>query len=325
MLDYPLYIIITSYESIMKIISNISITLIFKKDLILVYFYYIILLLSIKNYKYLYLFLLIFTIHLNYNYIFPSNYVYFYDVGQGDSILISNNNNYTLIDTGGKTSITNTEFNKSEYNMSEKITIPVLKSLGISKINNLILTHGDEDHMKESINLVKSFSVDKVIFNTGEINNLESSLIDELNIRNIPYYQNVDKVNDLIFLYTKEYDNENDNSNVIYLNIDNYKFLFMGDASYIREKDIIDKYNLINIDVLKVGHHGSKTSSSKEFISYINPKYSVISVGKNNKYGHPNKEVLNNLKETKIYRTDLNGSIMFKTNSKGLKILMCSP
>ena len=324
-LDYPLYIIITSYESIMKIISNISITLIFKKDLILVYFYYIILLLSIKNYKYLYLFLLIFTIHLNYNYIFPSNYVYFYDVGQGDSILISKDNNYTLIDTGGKTSITNTEFNKSEYNMSEKITIPVLKSLGISKINNLILTHGDEDHMKESINLVKSFSVDKVIFNTGEINNLESSLIDELNIRNIPYYQNVDKVNDLIFLYTKEYDNENDNSNVIYLNIDNYKFLFMGDASYIREKDIIDKYNLINIDVLKVGHHGSKTSSSKEFISYINPKYSVISVGKNNKYGHPNKEVLNNLKETKIYRTDLNGSIMFKTNSKGLKILMCSP
>ena len=80
-----------------------------------------------------------------------------------------------------------------------------------------------------------------------------------------------------------------------------------------------------NIDVLKVGHHGSKASSSKNFINEINPKYSVISVGKNNRYGHPKKEVLNNLKDSKIYRTDQDGSIMFKIKNNKLKIETCSP
>ena len=87
-----------------------------------------------------------------------------------------------------------------------------------------------------------------------------------------------------------------------------------------RENDIIKKYNLNNIDVLKVGHHGSNTSSSKYFIDKINPKYSIISVGKNNWYGHPNDEVLKNLKDTIIYRTDIDGSIIFKINSSSLKI-----
>ena len=80
--------------------------------------------------------------------------------------------------------------------------------------------------------------------------------------------------------------------------------MFMGDASIIREKDILDEYNILNIDVLKVGHHGSNTSSDKEFIKKMNPKYSIISVGKNNRYGQPNKEVLNLLNNSKIYRTD---------------------
>jgi len=101
--------------------------------------------------------------------------------------------------------------------------------------------------------------------------------------------------------------------------------MFMGDASITTEKEILDKYNLTNIDVLKVGHHGSKTSSSIEFITEINPNYSIISVGKNNRYGHPNKEVLNNLKDSKIYRTDQDGSIMFKIKNNKLKIETCSP
>ena len=88
--------------------------------------------------------------------------------------------------------------------------------------------------------------------------------------------------------------------------------MFMGDASSATEKEIINKYNLPNIDVLKVGHHGSKTSSSKEFVGVINPKYSIISVDKNNRYGHPNDSVLQNLNDSKIYRTDQDGSIMFK-------------
>ena len=99
----------------------------------------------------------------------------------------------------------------------------------------------------------------------------------------------------------------------------------MGDASNTRETDIIKKYNLEKITILKVGHHGSKTSSSKEFINEINPKYSIISVGKNNRYGHPNKEAVNNLNNLKIYRTDEDGSIMFKIKNNELKIETYSP
>ena len=97
--------------------------------------------------------------------------------------------------------------------------------------------------------------------------------------------------------------------------------MFMGDASTTTEREILNKYNLPNIDVLKVGHHGSKTSSGKEFINEINPKYSIISVGKNNRYGHPNKETLDNLENSKIYRTDQDGSIMFKIKNNKLKIV----
>ena len=183
--------------------------------------------------------------------------------------------------------------------------------------------------MGEAINLVNNFKVEKVIFNCGEFNELEQELIKVLNKKKIPYYSciselNVDN-NKLYFLQTKEYDDENDNSNVIYTELNGYKFMFMGVASITTEKEILDKYNLTNIDVLKVGHHGSKTSSSKNFIDEINPKYSIISVGKNNRYGHPNKEVLDNLEKSKIYRTDKDGSIMFKISKNKLEVEICAP
>ena len=183
--------------------------------------------------------------------------------------------------------------------------------------------------MGEAVNLVNNFKVEKVIFNCGEYNDLEKELIKVLDKKKIKYYScikelNIDK-NKLYFLQTKEYDNENDNSNVIYTELNDYKFMFMGDASVTTEKEILDKNNLPDIDVLKVGHHESKTSSSKEFINEINPKYSIISVGKNNRYGHPNKEALNNLKNSKIYRTDEDGSIMFKIKNNKLKIETCEP
>ena len=124
--------------------------------------------------------------------------------------------------------------------------------------------------MGETINLVNNFKVEKVIFNCGEYNDLEKELIKVLDKKKIKYYScikelNIDK-NKLYFLQTKEYDNENDNSNVIYTELNGYKFMFMGDASITTEKEILDRYNLPDIDVLKVGHHGSRTSSSKEFI-----------------------------------------------------------
>ena len=189
--------------------------------------------------------------------------------------------------------------------------------------------HGDYDHMGEAINLVENFKVEKVIFNCGPYNDLERELIKVLDKKKIKYYScikelNIDK-NKLYFLQTKEYDNENDNSNVIYTELNGYKFMFMGDASINTEKEILDKYNLPDIDVLKVGHHGSKTSSSKAFIDEINPKYVVISVGKNNRYVHPNKEVLYNLNNSKVYRTDQDGSVVFKIKKNKLETETCTP
>ena len=178
--------------------------------------------------------------------------------------------------------------------------------------------------MGEAINLVSEFRVDNVIFNLGSYNELEKELIELLDQKKIKYYSSLKELNidnnKLYFLNTKEYDDENDNSNVIYIKYNNYKFLFMGDATAEKEKDIMDKYNIFNIDVLKVGHHGSKTSSSREFIDKINPKYSIISVGKNNRYNHPNKEVLDNLEDSIVYRTDEDGSVMFKIKNNKLKI-----
>ena len=99
----------------------------------------------------------------------------------------------------------------------------------------------------------------------------------------------------------------------------------MGDAGIPREKDILEKYNLSNINFIKIGHHGSNTSSSKNFINSINPKYSLISVGKNNRYGHPKESVLDILSNSKIFRTDLDGSIEIKLNKSTYKIRMRPP
>ncbi len=196
-------------------------------------------------------------------------------------------------------------------------------------MHNQLSPHGDYDHMGEAINLVNNFKVEKVIFNCGEFNEFEQELIKVLDKKKITYYScikelNVDD-NKLYFLNNEEYGNENDNSIVIYTKLNNHKFLFMGDVGVDVEEDLIEKYNLQDIDVLKIGHHGSKTSSSKNFIDEIDPKYSIISVGKNNRYGHPNDSVLDNLVDSKIYRTDQDGSIMFKIKNNKLEIETCSP
>ena len=258
--------------------------------------------------------------------------IYYLDVGQGDSILLTSRYTKTniLIDTGGKTTYKKEEWAKGKTSsIVRSSTIPFMRKLGISKLDYLIITHGDYDHMGEAINLVNNFRVSNVVFNCGDYNNLEKELIKVLEANKINYYKCISEAHfdeaKLIFLNTDLFDNENDNSSVIYLNYNNYKFLFMGDAGINKEKDILEKYNLKNIDVLKVGHHGSNTSSSEEFIKSINPKYSIISVGKNNRYGHPKESVLNNLVNTKIYRTDEDGSIMFKIKNNELKIGTCLP
>ena len=321
-LDLVVFALLKLFESLSIILLKIPTNFIFIKPSILIAFlYYLLIVFSLKNKNNLIIFILFLILHNNLNRIFPSTYVLVLDVGQADSILIHHNNKNILIDTGGS-------INGSKLYSANNFLISLFKSLGISKIDAIILSHGDYDHMGEAINLVNNFKVEKVIFNCGEFNDLEKELIKVLEKKKIKYYScikelNIDK-NKLYFLQTKEYDNENDNSNVIYTELDGYKFMFMGDAGVEKEKDILEKYNLSNIDVLKVGHHGSGTSSSKEFIKEIKPKYGVISVGKSNRYGHPNKEVLENLENSKIYRTDQDGSIMFKIKNNKLKIETCS-
>ena len=334
-LDIVLYYSIFVMERISLFISSINFGyIIFPKVNFGVYFiYYIVIFLSFWKIEFVLLFLVMLLIHKGYIYFDSNLYVYYLDVGQGDSALIRlpNNSGNILIDTGGKFSYEMEKWRekRSKYSIVKSSTIPFFKSFGIKKLDYLILSHGDYDHIGEAINLIDNFNVEKVIFNCGEFNDLEKELIKVLDKKKIRYYLcikelNIDN-NELYFLQTKAYDNENDNSNVIYAELNGYKFMFMGDAGVDKEKDILDKYNISNIDVLKVGHHGSKTSSGKVFIDGINPKYSIISVGKNNRYGHPNKEVLNNLDGSKIYRTDQDGSIMFKIKKNKLRIATYSP
>ena len=334
-LDSVLYYSIFVMERISLFISSINFGyIIFPKVNFGVYFiYYIVIFLSFWKIEFVLLFLVMLLIHKGYIYFNSNLYVYYLDVGQGDSALIRlpNNSGNILIDTGGKFSYEMEKWRekRSKYSIVKSSTIPFLKSFGIKKLDYFILSHGDYDHMGEAINLVENFKVEKVIFNCGLYNDLENELIEVLDKKKIKYYScikelNIDN-NKLYFIQTKEYDNENENSNVIYTELNGYKFMFMGDAGVEKEKDILENYNVLKIDVLKIGHHGSKTSSDKNFIDEMNPKYSVISVGKNNRYGHPNKEVLNNLDNSKIYRTDQDGSIMFKIKNNKLKIGTCLP
>ena len=304
-----------------------------KPSVLLVIIYYIFIFLAIFKKRYYVFIVGLIILHKCYIYFDPTFKISFLDVGQGDSIFIKfpYNKGNILIDTGGIISYKKEKWEErsKEYSIADSKIIPYLNSLGLTKLDYLILSHGDIDHMGEAINLVNGFKVDKVIFNLGEYNYLELEFIKELKKKNILYYKNIEKLNIgnnmLYFLNNNLYDNENDNSNVIYLNFSNIKIIFMGDAGTEVEEDILDKYDLKDIDILKVGHHGSKTSSSPKFIDEIEPKYSIISVGKNNRYGHPNDSVLDNLEYSKIYRTDYDGSIMFQIKNNKLKIETCSP
>lgn len=299
-----------------------------KIPLIIVIIYYVVLFLFLKKHLYRTSFILILFVLLNKvsPYLDQNFYVELLDVGQGDSILIRSKKNreVVLIDTGGLVSFGS----PSSYHVVTS-TLTYLHSLGIDRIDTLIITHGDYDHMGDAKTLVEEFKVGKVVFNVGEYDELEKELISTLDDKKIDYYKGIKALDideyKLQFLNTKEYDNENDNSNVIYLELDDYKFLFMGDAGVEKERDILDKYRLTDIDFLKVGHHGSNTSSSKEFIEALDPKYSLISVGRNNIYNHPHESVLETLSNSKIYRTDIDGSIQIKIDKNGYTIRTCDP
>lgn len=313
-LDSILYLFTNTIETISLFISKINITKIIfpKPSLLIIVLYYIIFLLSYQNKKYFYLNIILLIIIYIYPYLNSNFEVVMFEVGEADCHLIKYpyNKNTILIDTG-----------KNEYKIKNEV-IPYLKSIGIKKIDYLIITHGDEDHIGGSITLINNFQVKNVILNKGTFTDLEKELIKNLNKKKIPYQININKINlsnhTIYLLNNTKYNNENDNSIITYFTYQKYKFLYMGDASITTEDNLLENYNLNNISILKVGHHGSNTSSSKDFISQINPSISLISVGENNIYHHPNKEVINNLFKSRIYRTDINNMVKLTINSKGI-------
>ena len=191
-----------------------------------------------------------------------------------------------LIDTGGLT----------YKDLATSSLIPYFKSKRLYNIDCVFLTHEDFDHCGALTSLKEHFNIKSVI---------KSYELFPITIGNITFK------NYNTFSYASE--DENDNSLVIGFEIGNLKYLVTGDAPIEIENKIMETYSNIPCDILKVGHHGSKTSSSDAFIKYLSPKEAIISCGKNNKYGHPHDSVLKVLKNNNvtIKRTDILGTITY--------------
>ncbi|WP_400242548.1 DNA internalization-related competence protein ComEC/Rec2 [Niallia sp. JL1B1071] len=258
----------------------------------------------------------------------------FIDVGQGDSILIQlpyNKGTY-LIDTGGTVTFPMEEWQKRKepFEVGAKTVVPFLKSKGISTIDKLILTHGDLDHIGGSTAVMEQLNVKEILYpNVKEEPSVEKDRVlslakkKKIPIRIIHAGQkwNIGKNS---FFVLSPLENEaltkNNGSIVIYAKVADITWLFTGDLEKEGEQALMLKYPLLkDIDILKVGHHGSKTSSTSEFIEQLKPKIAIISVGENNRYHHPSNEVLSTLKENKVkvFRTDENGGISFYFSEKG--------
>lgn len=294
-----------------NILTNISFfKLIFCSSNIFLYLIYVILIIfilkkiSLKKKKELILLILLLIFHYLIPTVFDKNYLMMIDVGQGDSILIHSKRKSILIDTGG------IENSNSKVVLNK--TIPLLKKLGISKIDYLVLTHGDFDHAGEAINLIRNFKVDKIYLNQGNFNFLEKQII--LNHKRTYQIAEGDLIkigNISLTSLNKAYDDENDSSTILLMHYKNIKVLLTGDASVKSEKYILDTYDLGHIDILKLGHHGSKTSTSEGLLRKIRPNLGLISCGKDNKFNHPHQEIIERLKKYKIkyLRTDIEGTI----------------
>ncbi len=253
-----------------------------------------------------------------FNYLYPvffnQNYLMFLDVGQGDSILIHSKNKTMLVDTGGVMNYSREKWQerKNKKSLTNYVTIPVLKKLGIRKIDYLVLTHGDFDHMGEALKLIKQYRVEDIYLNQGNFNLLEKKVIKKYrHVYQIREKEEIVLGNINIVQINKKFSDENDSSSILLMYYKNKKILLTGDASKKSEEYILNKYNIGKIDVLKIGHHGSKTSTSDELLKELRPSLAIISCGKNNRFNHPHKETIDKLKEYRIkyLRTDISGTI----------------
>ena len=234
--------------------------------------------------------------------------VHFIDVGQADSILIEQNNEYMLIDAGN--------------NEDGQLLVNYFNNLGITSFKYVFGTHAHEDHIGGLDEIIENFTIEnfympEVITTTKTF----EDVLDALEAKQVAFQ--TPKINDELTLKDSKIkvlsilnDDEdlNDTSIVLRLKYGTTSFLFTGDASSTIEKNILNKE--IQSDVLKLGHHGSRYSTSKEFLKKVSPTYAIISVGKNNSYNHPHSEVFKRLNEqnVKIYRTDEQGTIIAESN-----------
>jgi competence protein ComEC len=244
-------------------------------------------------------------------------FVHYIDVGQGDCILVQVNNKNLLIDSGP--------------NSDKKKLFNYLSNLDLKKLDYVIATHPHEDHIGNMADIINDYNISefyapKVQTTTKTFENMIESLKDKnLKIHVLKKGTNSIDLGEnttvTVFSPNKDnYENLNNYSPVIKVNYGNTSFLFTGDAEKDIENEILDNNEDISADVLKVGHHGSSTSTSKRFLNKVNPSIAVISVGKDNDYNHPNDDTIKRLIENKaiIYRTDKDGTVII--SSDGAKI-----
>lgn len=242
--------------------------------------------------------------------------VHFIDVGQGDSILIKQNGHNMLIDAGD--------------NKYGQTVVNYLKENGVKKLDYVIGTHPHADHIGGLDDVIYAFDVEKVFLPniTHTTKTFEDLLIaiqsKNLNIT-VPEVGGVYELGDASFKIlapaNSYYDNLNNFSIVTRLEYGNNSFLFTADAEDVLEVEMLNSGYNLKSDVLKVGHHGSNTSTTASFLNAINPKYTVIQLASNNEYGHPSAEVISRLREKniEIYRNDLDGTIVAKSDGNSIK------
>lgn len=280
---------------------------------------------NFKKIKIIMIFVFIFMIIINQ---IPHNLIiHFIDVGQGDStLIITPNDKKILIDGGGS----------ETYDVGKNTVIPYLLDRKIKNIDYVIISHCDQDHIGGILSVMKEIFVKNAIiskqFENSENYEMFLQIAKEKNIK-IYFVEAGQKINVEKNLYIDvlwpSSDNKitenslNNNALVCKLVYKEFSMLFTGDIEEIAEKNILKKYalnlNVLKSDILKVAHHGSKSSSSIEFLNAVQSKIAIIGVGKSNKFGHPNDEVLKRLYKYgyKIYRTDENGEVTIKANKKG--------
>lgn len=235
-------------------------------------------------------------------------YVYFLDTGQSDCILITTpNDEVILIDSGD--------------NGDEDVVLGFLEEKKVSEIDYMIFTHPHADHIGGGYEVVSSIKVDNVLMPDVEADSKTyRDMMDEIDEKNIKVTYpddgdtyNIDGVTMKIFSpVNSDYgSNMNEYSIVCRIDYGESSFLFTGDAEAINESEMLEAGYNLDVDVLKVGHHGSTSSSTKAFLEAVSPEYAVILCGKNNSYGHPEDVTLSKLEEAsaEVYRTDINGTI----------------